>query len=422
MKAINPQIIKSISLLLILVTIDSLLGGELDSLAVKQPGLETRWVNFENPTGSKGTGGRENRGVKGHAFDSIQSGETKVLFDIHDSGVINHIWLTIDPYLMTPKMLRSLRLDMFWDGAKTPAVSVPFGDFFGIGHGRTAAFETALFTCPEKRAFNSYVPMPFRKSARITLKNETSELIPHIFYTIHYTRQRLDPAKSLYFHASWRRELHAPIRADFEILPHVTGAGRFLGASIGVIANPLYGKTWWGEGEIKMYLDGDKDSPTLVGTGTEDYVGEAWGLNFLNHRYQGCLLADGGRQAYSIYRFHVLDPIVFQKECRVAIQQIGGAPKKDLMELKTKGVPIEIISVDRNAENHAGFIKALEQIPPLKLENAPNNWCNFFRSDDWCATAYFYLDRQENGLPPLADVKTRIEGIDSENESKRADP
>lgn len=412
----NLKAIPFIAIALTLVSATAF-GGELDSLAVKQPGVESRCVNFENPTGGKGSGGQENRGAKGHPSDLIQPGETKVLFDVRDSGVIQHIWLTIDPKVATPPMLRSLRLEMIWDGAKTPAVSVPLGDFFGVSHGRITEFETALFSCPQKRAFNSYVPMPFRKSARITLKNESAEMVPHLFYTINFTHQKLDPAKSLYFHAAWRRENQTVLRRDFEILPHVQGSGRFLGVNIGVIADPRYGKAWWGEGEVKMYLDGDCDLPTVIGTGSEDYAGTGWGLGAFNHRYQGCLVADPVQRAWSFYRFHVPDPIVFLKECRVTMQQIGGALKKELLELQAQGVPVEIISVDTPGK----FIKAFDQNPPLKLADAPDNWCNFFRSDDWCATAYFYLDRPENGLPPLADVQQRIAGMTGTNETKRAD-
>ena len=396
-------------------------GGELDTLAVRRPGLEPRCVNFENPSGAKGAGGQENQGAKGHPSDTVRPGETKVLFDVRDSGVITHIWLTIPPKQMTPTMLRSLRLQMVWDGSKTPAVDVPLGDFFGFGLGRVAEFESALFSCPQKHAFNSYVPMPFRKAARITLKNESAELLPHLFYSIDYTRQQIDPAVSLFFHAAWRRENKTALRRDFEILPRVQGSGRFLGASFGVIADTAYGKAWWGEGEVKMYLDGDRSLPTLIGTGTEDYVGTGWGLGAFNHRYQGCLAADSARHAWSFYRFHVPDPILFQTDCRVTMQQIGGAPKAELMELKARGVPIELVSADTGADSHAGFIEALEHTPPLKLEDAPDGWCNFFRSDDWCATAYFYLDRPENGLPPLAGLQDRIAGIESTNDTTRVE-
>jgi hypothetical protein len=413
-KDMNTTITRIIASALALAT-TSAFGAELDALAIKQPGIESRCVNFENPAGEKGTGGRENQGAKGHAFDPIRAGETKVLLDVRGSGIINHIWLTVPP-TTTPAMLRSLRLEMVWDDAPTPAVSVPLGDFFGVSHGRTAAFETALFSCPSQRGFNCYAPMPFRKSAKITLKNESSQLLSHFFYTIHYTRQPVDAATALYFHAAWRRENKTVLRRDFEILPRVQGSGRFLGANIGVIANPVYAPAWWGEGEVKMYLDGDRDLPTIIGTGTEDYVGTGWGLVCFNHRYQGCLVADGGQQAWSFYRFHVPDPIVFQKECRVTMQQIGGAPKKDLLALQAKGVPIEIVTVDGPA-----FVKALEHKPPLKLEDAPNGWCNFFRSDDWCATAYFYLDRPENGLPALAAAPARIAGLTGTNDTTRAD-
>ena len=363
------------------------LGGELDSLAVRRPGLESRCVNFENPSGAKGAGGQENQGAKGHPSDTVRPGETKVLFDIRESGVINHIWLTIPPKQMTPTMLRSLRLEMVWDGAKTPAVDVPLGDFFGFGLGRVAEFESALFSCPQKHAFNSYVPMPFRKSARITLKNESAELLPHLFYSIDYTRQRLDPAASLFFHAAWRRENKTALMRDFEILPRVQGSGRFLGVSIGVIADTAYGKAWWGEGEVKIYLDGDTKFPTICGTGSEDYAGSGWGLGEFAGRQMGAPLVKD--QYVSFYRFHVMDPVYFSQDLKVAMQQLGN---------DGKGEP-----ADPN-----GPLKDFIDKGWYKKDRPGGN---FERVDDVCSTAYWYQTLPTQPFPKFPDKALRSLGL-----------
>lgn len=126
---------------------------------------EPRWSSPENLNGSKGAGGKENNGGKGHPNDSIPAGQSKSLLDIQGRGIINRIWITIND--RSPEMLRSLKLEMFWDGAEKPAVSVPFGDFFGVGLGRTAAFENVFFANAEGRSFNSFIPMPFQKGQRL---------------------------------------------------------------------------------------------------------------------------------------------------------------------------------------------------------------------------------------------------------------
>lgn len=381
----------------------------LQNLFVRTKNIERRCYNFENQTNLRGIGGRENQGAKGHAFDFIRVGDTKVLLDVTGSGVIDHIWITCQNAdgVFTPEILRGLRIDMYWDKAQTPAVSAPLGDFFGIGLGRLANYENEFFSCPCMKAFNCYIPMPFLKSARMTITNDTSKDIEHIFYTVNYRLQEIVKENMMYFHAYWHRERMTKLKQDFEILPNVAGEGRYLGANISVIANNIYEEVWWGEGEIKIYSDGDNDYPTIVGTGAEDYAGTAWGLTYFNHRYQGCLVADNENKQWSFYRYHVPDPIYFYKYCKVTMQQIGGAHKECLLMLKAKGVPIEIVSFDKNGS----FIKILEINPKLELEDEQiksKDWCNIFRQDDWAATAYFYLDRPENQLPPLAFVEERL--------------
>ncbi len=195
-----------------------------------------RWASPENPKGAPGQGGQENRGAKGHPFDTIRAGQSLTLADIRGSGVIRRMWITIGD--RSPQMLRALRLEMFWDGAAAPAVAVPFGDFFGPGLGQTTSFENALFSSPEGRSFNAVVPMPFRTAARIVLTNDSATDLTRVFYDVDYTLGARHGADVLYFHAAWRRERPTTMLRDFEILPRVEGRGRYLGASVGVITDP----------------------------------------------------------------------------------------------------------------------------------------------------------------------------------------
>ena len=240
-------------------------------------GTDTRWASPENPRGERGAGGRANAGRKGAPTIAIRAGASAVLAEAQGtSGTVRRIWMTIPD--RSPRMLRGLRLDMYWDGATRPAVSAPLGDFFGIGLGRMTAFQSALFSNPEGRSFNCVLPMPFRTGMKIVMTNESGQDLPELFYDINYTLGDRHPTNMLYFHAHWRREAPTRLQQDYEILPRVEGRGRYLGTNIGIITDRrTYSHTWWGEGEIKIYLDGDRELPTLVGTGTEDYVGTAWG-------------------------------------------------------------------------------------------------------------------------------------------------
>jgi hypothetical protein len=376
-------------------------GGELFR---KREGERTRWSSFENMYGRKGMGGMENKGAKGHPADSIDAGETKVLLDIEGCGIINRIWMTLMD--RSPQMLRSLKIEMYWDGAETAAVSAPLGDFFGVGLGRKAAFESALFSDPEGKSFNCVVSMPFRKAAKVTVTNEGKKRLSHIFYDIDYTLVEKLDEDVMYFHTYWRRENPTKLGEDFTILPKVQGSGRFLGTNVGVNARGEYEDCWWGEGEVKMYIDGDTDNPTLIGTGTEDYIGTGWGMNFFDHRYQGCLVCDNQKKQYAFYRYHIPDAVWFDSDCRVTMQQIGGKARGQVAQMLKKGVKLIPISQDKDGR----FIKLLEMepVPDIEDERMLDTWTNFYRSDDWSATAYFYLDKAENGLGRIAPVEERV--------------
>ncbi|PWU01044.1 MAG: DUF2961 domain-containing protein [Bacteroidetes bacterium] len=368
---------------------------------------QSKVVSFENPTGEPGKGGIENMTAKGHPAEVVKAGEQKILLDYKGAGTITRIWCTINE--RSPAMLRSIRIQFYWDGASKPAVDVPLGDFFGVGLGQKVKFQTTIFSDPEGRSFNCSIPMPFRKSAKIVFINEgkAAELL---FYDIDLLKVDQQPQDMLYFHSYWSREIRGSLKKDFEILPKISGKGRFLGTNIGVIADSAYGDTWWGEGEVKMYIDGDSKFPTINGTGTEDYIGTGWGMGVFNHMNQGCLVADEQKKYYAFYRYHIPDAIYFHSGIRVDIQQIGGGMRDQVRTLLSKGVELEPVTV--SGENHL-FWKLYEMNPVPKVtdENFPNGWVNFYRLDDYSATAYFYLDKPSSDLPPLAAAEKRADRL-----------
>lgn len=359
-------------------------------LFLHQPGVQPRWASAENPQGLKGGACRSDDGRKRHPHrEDFRPGERHVLAEASGSGMVRRIWITIPE--RTPRMLRGLRLEMYWDGAATPAVSAPLGDFFGHMLGRMSAFENELFSSPEGRSFCCIVPMPFRSGMRIVVVNEADAAVSMLFYEVDYTLGDAFPEGALYFHSHWRRENPTRLRQDYTLLPRVAGRGRFLGVGIGVIADTAtWLKTWWGEGEVKMFLDGDGEHATLCGTGTEDYIGTGWGQGAYAHRFQGCPLADDKAFHYGFYRLHVPDPIFFDRELRVTIQQIGCFGPETIAQLHGLGRRLELGTA---ALDMAAAVQA-------------RRFGLFERCDDWSSCAYFYLDRPENGLPailPLAD-------------------
>lgn len=360
--------------------------------------VEMRWANPENYDAQRGAGGKTHFGRKGSPCrGKIKAGETWVLAQGQGMGAIRRIWVTLAD--RGYKMLRGLVLRMYWDGADKPAVEAPLGDFFGNSVGRQFVFSNAYFNNPEGRNWNCIVPMPFRKGFKITVTNETPVHNEMFWYHIDYTLGDAHGDDVGYFHAYWNRENPTTLRRDFKILPNVTGRGRYLGCTLGLITRPYYA-TWWGEGEVKIYLDGDRELPTLCGTGTEDYICTAWGTGSYSLPWYGCQIlrsADADRLQASMYRLHGPDPVYFQRHCRVELQQIGywGGPGtlKQLELHKQKGIL------------RTGDGKGLVPIEQLR-EHAPV--ALFERQDDWCATAYFYLDRPASELPAIAPYADRI--------------
>ena len=369
-------------------------------------GTETRWTSFENPSASKGKGGAENKRAKGHPSEMFAPGETKTLLNATGAGVIQRMWMTISD--RSPKVLRSIKIEMFWDGASNPAVSVPLGDFFGLALGRKVAFQNALFSDPEGRSFTSYIPMPYRKGARIVLVNE-SDVTVNLFYDVNYQQVKSHSSDVLYFHAYWNRVEKTKLAEDFVILPMVKGKGRYLGTNMGIITDPLYEKSWWGEGEVKIYVDGDNDLPTLNGTGTEDYIGTGWGQGMFVHQYQGCLVADEPNRQWAFYRYHIPDPVYFNNNFKATIQIMGGEMTDKVRAYEKNGAALIPVTVAGEKE----FVKLFERnpVPKLSDESFPQGWTNFYRSDDVSSTAYFYLDSPINGLPAIQSATIRAKGL-----------
>ncbi len=371
-------------------------------------GVQTRWASPENWDGERGVGGQADNGRKGSACFRFNAGDQKVLAHAENTcGTIRRIWLTIRD--RSPAMLRGIRIDMFWDGAELPAVSAPLGDFFGQALGRCATFESALFSNPEGRSFNCCVPMPFRTSMKIVVTNESGKDLDQFYYDINYTLGDQLGNDAMYFHAHWRRERPTTIKRDYELLPEVTGKGRFLGVNCGVIADTeTYFKSWWGEGECKVYLDGDDEHPTLCGTGTEDYIGTAWGQGEYAHLYQGCHLADSENFQYAFYRYHIPDPVYFRRNIKVTMQQIGCFCPATATHLRDAAS--ELLGTDNTLVD---LDEAVEE----------NGYGLFERQDDWSSCAYFYLDQSTNNLRALAPAKDRIVGLllDAKEATARAD-
>ncbi|MBN2315858.1 MAG: DUF2961 domain-containing protein [Sedimentisphaerales bacterium] len=289
-------------------------------------GLVSRSISFENPTGSPGEGGmtasRLGEGRKGSPSKQIPPGQEVPLCDIEGPGTIRHIWMTTRN---NPANLRSLVLRAWWEGQEHPSIECPVGDFMGFAHGKVMPYHSAVHSLGKNAGMNIWLPMPFTQHAKITLTNEGTNEVP-LFYQIDYTIADKHPDDVGRLHVLFARQNPTIIKRDFVMLPQRINKGRFIGAVLG-IRNLTPGQ-WWGEGEIKVYMDGDTDFPTICGTGSEDYVGLSYGMQQTPYFYNGCSLNE--KNFVSMYRWHLPDPIAWQKECRITIQQI--AWKNGLME------------------------------------------------------------------------------------------
>ena len=282
-------------------------------------GLVCRSISFENPTGAPGEGGKAASqlgvGRKGAPSITLKAGQEVQLCDIEGPGTIRHIWMTTKK---SPVNLRSLVLRAWWDGQSHPSIECPIGDLMGFAHGKVMPYHSAAHSVGQNAGMNIWLPMPFAKGARITLTNEGKENVP-LFYQIDYTIADTHPADVGRLHVLFRRENPTTTKQDLELLPQRKSKGRFVGTVIGI--RNLTPSQWWGEGEIKVYMDGDTDFPTICGTGSEDYVGLSYGMQQTPYLYNGCSLNE--KSFVSMYRWHLPDPIAWRKECRITIQQIA---------------------------------------------------------------------------------------------------
>ena len=286
-------------------------------------GLTSRSISFENPTGAPGEGGKAasnlGAGRKGSPMKPIKPGETLQLCDIQGPGTIRHIWLTTH---RDPQNLRTLVLRGWYDGQEHPSIECPVGDFFGFAHGKVMPYGSAVHSVGERAGMDIWLPMPFAKRAKITISNEDSHVsskAPPIFYQIDYTLGDRHPEDVGRLHVLFHRENPTTEKKDFELLPQRSQKGRFIGSVIGI--RNLHPDLWWGEGEIKVYMDGDKEFPTICGTGSEDYVGLSWGIQQTPFFYNGCSLNE--KEFVSMYRWHLPDPVAWREHARITIQQIA---------------------------------------------------------------------------------------------------
>jgi len=282
-------------------------------------GLLSRSISFENRTGQAGKGGtaasRLGAGRKGRPAVTLKAGQTVSLCEIEGPGVIRHIWMTTEN---SPINLHSLVIRAWFDGQPHPSIECPLGDFMGCAHGKVMPYCSAVHSLGAKAGMNFWLPIPFVKRVKMALTNEGEKDVP-VFYQLDYTRgDRL--AKDVgRLHVLFRRENPTILKQDFELLPQRSSAGRYIGSLIGI--RNLHPQQWWGEGEIKVYMDGDTDLPTICGTGSEDYVGLSWGIQQTPFWYNGCLLDQS--HFIAMYRWHLPDPISWKKQCRITIQQIA---------------------------------------------------------------------------------------------------
>ena len=196
------------------------------------------------------------------------------------------------------------------------------GDFFGFAHGKVMPYGSAVHSVGERAGMDIWLPMPFAKRAKITISNEDSHVsskAPPIFYQIDYTLGDRHPEDVGRLHVLFHRENPTTEKKDFELLPQRSQKGRFIGSVIGI--RNLHPDLWWGEGDIKVYMDGDKEFPTICGTGSEDYVGLSWGIQQTPFFYNGCSLNE--KEFVSMYRWHLPDPIAWREHARITIQQIA---------------------------------------------------------------------------------------------------
>ena len=314
------------------------LGMHLGNLA-RLSTAKTRSISPENFTGEKGKGGMATEGTGAErAMDlgqgwkispsvRIQPGETFEITDIEGPGAIQQIWLTPTGHW------RYSILRMYWDDSELPAVECPVGDFFACGWGRYAQVSSLSVCVNPGSAFNCYWEMPFRRRCRMTMSNIADEAMT-LYYQVNYTLTDV-PDDCALFHAQFRRTNPLPYKEVYTILDGVEGQGQYVGT---YMAWGVNNTGWWGEGEIKFFLDGDGEYPTICGTGTEDYFCGAYNFDVgkENGGYREFTTPHAGlpqvirpdglyasQTRFGLYRWHIMDPVRFEQDLKVTIQALG---------------------------------------------------------------------------------------------------
>ena len=337
--------------------------GNLSRLSTAQ----TRSISPENFDGGKGGGGRATEGTGANCARDlgvgwkispsvrIAAGTTFTFAEIDGPGAIQQIW-------MTPTgTWRNSILRVFWDDEETPSIECPVGDFFGMGWGQYAPLVSLPICVNPGSAFNCYWEMPFRHKCRMTFENrDLTDMI--LYYQINYTLTEI-PDDAAYFHAQFRRVNPLPYKTEYTILDGVRGQGQYVGT---VMCWGVNNTGWWGEGEIKFFLDGDTDFPTICGTGTEDYFCGSY--NFENKetkQYQEFVTPYAGlhqvirpdgvyrsQTRFGLYRWHILDPVRFGEDLRVTMQALGWRSGGRYLPLQDD---IASVAFWYQAEPHAPF-------------------------------------------------------------------
>jgi hypothetical protein len=339
---------------------------------------KTRSISAENFTGEKGKGAMATEGTGSYASRelglgwkvspsiNVKGNSIVPLADIEGPGAIQHIWLTCHP-----SVWRTLILRFYWDNEETPSVEVPVGDFFCNGWCERANL-TSLPVCVNPAGgMNCYWEMPFKKHAKITIENLNNEEAV-VYYQVTYTLTEI-PEDAAYFHAQWRRNNPLPYKEVHTILDGIKGQGHYVGT---YLAWGVNNNNWWGEGEIKFFMDGDGEYPTICGTGTEDYIGGAWNFEFpqgqygvFSNPYSGLhqvIKPDGlykAQQRFGMYRWHIMDPIRFEEDLKVNIQALGWRSKGRYLPMQDD---IASVGFWYQSEPHAEFPK-LPSIDELEV-------------------------------------------------------
>jgi hypothetical protein len=244
--------------------------------------------------------------------------------DVEGPGIIQHIWMTTETNYKGNG--RACILRFYWDGEETPSIEVPMTDFFAVGHELFAPVNSLAVIANPTSALNCYWPMPFRKHVKVTFTNESNKDLTLLAYQITYAEAEV-PDTMGYFHAQWRRATTERAHPDYTILDGIKGQGRYVGT---FLAWTQLADGWFGEGEVKFYMDGDSAFPTVCGTGTEDYFCASYGFpQTYSTAYVGNVLkreSHDGPPKWSLYRWHLMDPICFQQDLRVTIQALGWWP------------------------------------------------------------------------------------------------